>query len=153
MEPILKRRPASLEHAETPLWLEVAEERQVQLESPVRAVTGLGEHVGESDTAGLRDAVGLAASLTLGGFDEPALLQAPERRIERTERNLPETKIAERALQFVAVPRLFTKQSKDGEVEHLPSPMYRFDITISNRYSKRHPERGSRHLRPLTSLR
>jgi hypothetical protein len=119
VEPILKRRPASLEHTEPTLRFEVSEERQVQLESSIRAVAGLGEHLGESDPAGLRDAVRLATPLTFDGLDEPALLQATECRVEGTERNLPKAEIAEGALQFIAVSRLFTNQSKDGEVEHV----------------------------------
>ena len=153
MKPLLKCRPASLEQAKAALRHEVPEERQVQLKASVRAVAGLRKHLAEAGTAGPRDAVCLATPLAFGGFDEPALLQTTERRVEGTKRDLPEAEIAEGAFQFVAVPRLFTKQSKDGEVEHLWSPIYRIDITISNRYKICHPFGGPRHTRPLTSLR
>jgi DNA helicase-2/ATP-dependent DNA helicase PcrA len=41
--------------------------------------------------------------------------------------------MAEGAFQFIAVARLVTQQSEDGEVQHGTSSLYRFDITTSMR--------------------
>ncbi len=138
MKPVLKRRSAVLEDPEAAPRFDISEKCQAKLEIPIRVVTRLGEHLTEPDASRFRYPVRLAASFSFGGLDEPLLLQAPERRVEGSKRDLPEAQVAEGALQFIAVSRLFTKQSKDGEIEHVRSPMYRIDITISFRYNNCH---------------
>jgi hypothetical protein len=138
VKPVLKCRSAVLEDREATLRFDIPEKCQTELEVAVRIVTGFRQHLAEPEASRLRHPVRLATPFAPGGLDEPLFLQASERRVEGPERDLPEAEVAEGALQFVAVSRLFTKQSKDGEVEHERSPIYRFDISISVRYSNRH---------------
>jgi hypothetical protein len=138
VKPFLKCRSGALEDREAALRFDIPEKCQTELEVPVRGIAGARQHLAEPDASRLRDPVRFARPFALGGLDEPLLLQASERRVEGSKRDLPEAEVAEGALQFVAVSRLFTKQSKDGEVEHERSPIYRIDIDVSFRYSSRH---------------
>src|SRR5207244_13438592 len=61
----------------------------------------------------------------LGLSDRPRLLEAPQRRIERAERDSPERteRLRKPFLQLIAVKRLLGEQSENGELEHGLTPV------------------------------